>query len=213
MRDNIGILAFSAISILLGIGIIFLILKLKAPQDEAELFSKAATVTFSEDLVEGYIPGNCFSESFYSTKEDKDVLDRVKLLSSRSAFRYWYEGTCDICQTYPEKLEATMGYRRIAEGYVALVTSVSDLQSADDSVLVKGVYRDGQGKAVLRLGTTARNPAYRYDKNPATECRQIYTIFYFMPEEIREIEELVFAIERENCEETASEVYGMTMKA
>ena len=208
-----GILAFSAISILLGIGIIFLILKLKAPQEEAELFSKADTVTFSEELVEGYILGNCFSESFYSTKEDKVALDRVKLLSSRSAFRYWFERTCDIRQTYPETLEATMGYRRIAEGYVALVASVSDLQSADYSVLVKGVYRDGSGKAILRLGTEARNSAYRYAQDPATQCRQVYTIFYLKPEEIREIKELVFAIEREKCEETASEVYGMTMKA
>ena len=59
-------------------------------KEEAELFSKADTVTFSEELVEGYIPGNCFSESFYSTKEDKCTLERVKLLSSRSAFRYLF---------------------------------------------------------------------------------------------------------------------------
>ena len=213
VRNNIGVLAFWAISILLGVGTILLILKLKSPRDEAEVFSKAATVTFSEELVEGFIPGNCFSESFYATKEDKNVLDRVKLLSSRSAFRYWFEETCDIRQTYPEKLESTMGYRRIAEGYVALVTSVSDLQSSENAVLIKGVYRDGQGKTILRLGTVARNPACRYDQDPATRCRQVYTIFYFKPEEIREIQELVFAIERENCEETASDVFGMTMTA
>ena len=161
------------------------------------VLKKAPFVTFSEELVEGYTVSNCFSESVYSTHPDKSLMDSCRVLDDKSTFLVWLNTFWDIRQVYLSGAEESAGRKRMAEGYVPIVVSASALQSCEKQVLVKGIYTDEAGNAVIRLGTVRRNGYYRYDHDLDTECAQIYTILYLVPDTINKINTLSFAIDRD----------------
>lgn len=158
---------------------------------------KASFVTFSEELVEGYTVSNCFSESVYSTHPDKRLMDSCRMLDDRTTFLAWLDTYWDIRQVYPSGVEESAGRKRLAEGYVPIVVSASALQSCEKQVLVKGIYTDEADNVIIQLGTVRRNGYYRYDHDLDTECAQIYTILYLVPDTINRINTLSFAIDRD----------------
>ena len=164
---------------------------------ENTALKKASFVAFSEQLVEGYTVSNCFSESVYSMRPNKNLMDSCQVLDDKSSFLAWLDTYWDIRRVYPAGAEESTGPKRMAEGYVPIVVSASTLQDCEKQVLVKGIYTDEENNVVIRLGTVLRNGYYRYDHELDTECRQIYTILYLIPDTINKINTLSFAIDRD----------------
>ena len=155
---------------------------------------------FSDLNVHDWNISACFSEYLFSTVEDEEFQNTFILFKSWRDFSQWQEKTWDIHMTAPEKRDVSMAAARYREGYIALVGSVMELQDMLSPPVVKGLYTDGQGRAVIDLFGRHRNSSYSYDVDPDKYCRQIYTVIYLRPEFLRNLRSLVFAIERDNSE-------------
>lgn len=155
---------------------------------------KAATViAYDETLTDGMNISGCASECFYSTKADKRVQDDLKILETETGCLKYFNKYWDIQQTYPEHWGESIYKGRYADDCVAVVISAMELQNPNTYVMANGLYIDDNNHAVIELIQTDRNSDFQYTCDPATNCKQLYTVIYLPKKLIGSLTSLTFA--------------------
>lgn len=157
---------------------------------------QADIVEFSAADVEDHEIYGISSECFYSTQKERAVQNKIKVFSDNAEFQKWYESHHDITRTKPSGLEECTAATFFNKGYYAAVISPTDLFDPDKTVLATAKYQNESGDIVIALSQMDRDPSYQYDKDLKNECQQIYTILYLNPEDVKNAENLTFAIDK-----------------
>lgn len=155
---------------------------------------RADIVEFDPSSVEDYDISGASSECFYSTNVDRDIKDNFKIFKDQQSFDSWYESHHDIIRTSPSQLPESNSDEYFNQGYYAVVTSPTDLFDTSKSVLATAKFKGPEGELVYSIGQMNRSNDYEYDTS-LEECKQIYTVIYINPSDIKDADSIAFAIE------------------
>lgn len=159
-----------------------------------QMISNAEIVNFWDLDLEGCTLSNIASESFYSTKLDKSIQDDFYVIYDYAEYTAWQEKHNDIIKIYPEEGEVSSAERLFENGKIAVVTACSKLQDTANDVLVYCVYTDEENNVTVALFSQKRNSTYQYNVDISADCQQIYTVMYFDPDVVENMNSLRFAV-------------------
>lgn len=153
-------------------------------------------VPYSCTMTKDLAPLPVLSYCYYSTQEDKDIIDTAVMYDSNSSkFRSYLKEHWDISQVLPAFDFQTEIEKAQENKLAAVFFASSELQFTDKLVMMSAAYETGENEYLFVLRSYEKPLSWTYDHDLNAECKQVCSMFFYDADVLQHAKSITIAID------------------